>query len=674
MAPFTERPHAFQNIGDGTYFHSGLLAIRAAVAAGVNMTYKILYNDAVAMTGGQPVEGHLSVAEITAQLRAERVGRIAVVSDEPGKYGRAPGFAAGVTVHERAELDAVQRELRELPGISAIVYDQVCAAEKRRRRKRGRMADPARRVLINPLVCEGCGDCSVQSNCVAVEPLETEFGRKRAIDQSSCNKDYSCVDGFCPAFVTVEGGTLRRPEPAPLDAAAFASLPEPLVADHDRTVSVLVTGIGGTGVVTVGAVLAMAAHLEGRSASVYDMTGLAQKGGAVLSHVKIAPARAPPPAPRVGIGEADVVLGCDLVVTASPEVLRALDPGRTRLALNTHLVPTAAFQLNPDVDFHARDLIARITTAAGAAHAASVDATGAARRLLGDTVGTNLFMVGFALQHGWLPLGRESLERAIELNGAAIALNRRALTLGRLAAADPDRFLGLVAAHDRAPAPGAGTPREIRERFLVGYQDARYAARYRALLERVAAAEAERAPGRSELAAAVTRYYFKLLAYKDEYEVARLYAGAEFRQLLTGTFAGAYRLRFHLAPPGMARPDPVTGEPRKIRFGGWLLPAFGLLARLRVLRGTPFDPFGYRAERRLERRLITDYERLVDELLSGLTPERHPLAVELASLPEQIRGYGHVKARHLAAAEVRRSELLAQFRGAGGGETARRAA
>ncbi len=662
MAPFTERPHAFQNLGDGTYFHSGLLAIRAAVAAGVSMTYKILYNDAVAMTGGQPVEGRLSVGEIARQLRAERVARIAVVSDDPSRYGTRGDIPAGVTVHERGELDAVQRELRAIRGVSAIVYDQVCAAEKRRRRKRGRMPDPARRVLINPLVCEGCGDCSVQSNCVSVEPLETEFGRKRAIDQSSCNKDYSCIQGFCPAFVTVEGGALRRPEPARLDDAMLASLPEPAAAAADLAACVLVTGIGGTGVVTVGAVLAMAAHLEGRAATIYDMTGLAQKGGAVLSHVKFAPAGSPPAAPRVGIGEADLVLGCDLVVAASPEVLRSLAAGRTRVALNTHLVPTAAFQLNPDVDFRARDLVARLTSAAGDGHAACVDATGAARTLLGDTVGTNLFMVGYALQLGWLPLGRASLERAIELNGAAVALNRRALALGRLAAADPPRFAALLAGLATAPAAAAGTPLEIRERFLAGYQNAAYAARYRALVERVAAAEARLAPGRGELVAAVTRYYFKLLAYKDEYEVARLHAGAEFGQLLAATFAGRFRLRFHLAPPGLARRDPASGEPRKTSVGGWLLPVFGVLARLRFLRGTPFDPFGYQAERRLERRLIADYERLVDELLAGLSPAQHALAVELASLPEQIRGYGHVKARHLATVEKRQAELLGRFR------------
>ncbi|MBS0393437.1 MAG: indolepyruvate ferredoxin oxidoreductase family protein [Proteobacteria bacterium] len=669
LAPFTSQPHVFQNLGDGTYFHSGLLAIRAAVAAGVNLTYKILVNDAVAMTGGQPVEGHLSVAEITHQLRAERVARIAVVSDEPGKYGAAPGFAAGVSVHARAELDAVQRELRAVRGVSAIVYDQVCAAEKRRRRKRGRMPDPSRRLLINPLVCEGCGDCSQRSNCVSVTPLETEFGRKRAIDQSSCNKDYSCAEGFCPAFVSIEGGELRRAEPALLDAAVLADLPEPA---STAAGSVLVTGIGGTGVVTVGAVLAMAAHLEGKGASVYDMTGLAQKGGAVLSHVKIGPPQAAPAAPRVGLGEADLVLGCDLVVAGAADVLRAIDAGRTRLALNTHLVPTAAFQLNPDVEFQPQALVAQLSERVGEARSARVDATGAARELLGDAVGANLFLVGFALQLGWLPVGRAALERAIELNGAAVVLNRRALALGRLAAADPARFAALRAA---PPAEAAARPPlERRAEYLAAYQDAAYAARYRALVARVAAAEAQGTPGRQGLAEAVMRYYFKLLAYKDEYEVARLYAGPEFAALLEATFSGRYRLRFHLAPPGLAPRDPATGQPRKLSIGGWLRPVLGVLARLRFLRGTPLDPFGWRAERRLERRLIADYERLVAELVDGLTPARHALAVELASLPEHIRGYGHVKERHLAAVLERQAKLLAQFRAAPGPAALERAA
>ena len=662
IAPFTDMPHAFQNLGDGTYFHSGLLAVRAAVTAGVNITYKILVNDAVAMTGGQAVEGQLSVAEISRQLRAERVQEIAVVSDDVGKYGRSPGFAPGVTLHDRGELEAVQRRLREVEGVSALIYDQVCAAEKRRRRKRGRLPDPPRRVVINPLVCEGCGDCSVQSNCVSIEPLETEFGRKRVIEQSSCNKDYSCIGGFCPSFVTVDGGQLARPDPVRMDAELFAALPEPATLPCERVVSVLITGIGGTGVVTVGAVLGMAAHLEGLAASVYDMTGLAQKGGAVLSHLKVGRDADALAATRVGMLEADLVIGCDLVVTGSAEVLRCVDPGRTRVALNTHLVPTATFQLDPDADFREQQCLAGIEAVAGADRIARVEATQAARLLLGDAVATNLFLVGFALQRGWLPLRRESIERAIALNGAAVELNRRALAFGRLAAEDPGRIGRLCAALAPEPVPVAGTPLDARARFLTDYQDAAYAARYRALVQRVAAAEAAQAPGRSGLAEAVTRYYFKLLAYKDEYEVARLLAGREFRAQLARMFTGDYRLRFHLAPPVLARRDPRSGAPLKRELGSWLLPVFRLLARLRFLRGTVFDPFGRQAERRLERGLIADYERLVAELTTGLAPERHALAVELASWPEHVRGFGHVKERHVKLAATRRDELLRRWR------------
>jgi indolepyruvate ferredoxin oxidoreductase len=662
-APFSGMEHAFQNIGDGTYFHSGLLAIRAAVTAGTRITYKLLYNDAVAMTGGQAVEGGLTVADIARQLRAERVARIAVVSDDPGKYGRAPGFPEGVTVHPREDLDAVQRQLRGVPGVSALIYDQVCAAEKRRRRKRGRLAQPARRVFINPLVCEGCGDCSVKSNCVSVEPLETEFGRKRTIDQSSCNRDLSCVEGFCPSFVTAEADSPGARRAAAGDAGVPVTLPEPPPAAADAVARVLVTGIGGTGVVTVGALLAMAAHLEGRSASVFDMTGLAQKGGAVLSHVKIGADSAMLGAPRVGVLEADVILGCDLVVAGSADVLRSIDAGRTRCALNSHLVPTAAFQLNPDIRFDAEECLARIGAVAGDAAIGRFDATRAARLLLGDTVGANLMVVGYALQRGWLPVGSASLERAIELNGVAVELNRRAFALGRLAAADPERFAALVAA-----VPGGDTPVAVapatparRAEFLVGYQDAAYAARYQALVARAAAAEATAVPGATGFAEAVARSYFRLLAYKDEYEVARLHAGDEFRGALRRAFGEARHLRFHLAPPWLAKSKDGRA-PRKVEFGAWILPAFALLARLRGLRGTPFDPFGAQAERRLERALIGDYEALVEELIPGLSPARHATAVELAALWEQARGFGHVKAAAVARLRARQDALLALFR------------
>jgi len=670
IAPFTGLRHVFQNLGDGTYFHSGLLAIRGAVTAGVNITYKILVNDAVAMTGGQPVEGHLSVAELTHQLRAERVQRIAVVSDDIAKYGPAPPFAAGVTVHHRSALDVLQRELRETPGVSALLYDQTCAAEKRRRRKRGRLPVPARRMLINELVCEGCGDCSTTSNCVSIEPRETEFGRKRAIDQSSCNQDYSCADGFCPAFVSVRGATLRREAPTDIEAA-LVGLPDPQPFVGAPRMSVLITGIGGTGVVTVGAVLAMAAHLDGLAASVFDMTGLAQKGGAVLSHLKLAARSAEIAAPRVGMLAADVILGCDLVVTASAEVLRSMNPERTRLVANSHLVPTAAFQGNPDVDFRAEELHQAIARSLGSGESERIDFTLAATTLLGDAVAANLLLVGFALQRGWLPVSVSAVKRAVELNGTAVELNRAALQLGRLAAHAPEHFAQLIRERTTArgttsvPAiqdgEGATEARiQVREAFLTEYQDRAYAQRYRSLIDRVAAREQIVAPGSKLLTEAVARGYFKLLAYKDEYEVARLHATSLAGQL-DATFSGAAKLSFHLAPPGVARADPQTGQIRKIELGSWILPVFRLLAKFKFLRGTVFDPFGYTAERKMERRLITEYEELVNHVAQTLRPERLDLAAELGSLPDGIRGFGHVKDRHVAAVKKRETELRQQW-------------
>ncbi|RLA30959.1 MAG: indolepyruvate ferredoxin oxidoreductase, partial [Gammaproteobacteria bacterium] len=431
IAPFTDTPHVFQNIGDGTYAHSGLLAIRAAAAANTRITYKLLYNDAVAMTGGQPVEGAFSVAEIARQLLAERVLRVVVVSDEPDKYRGNHALPGEVTAHHRDRLDAVQRELREVQGTTVLIYDQTCATEKRRRRKRGRLVDPARTVMINPRVCEGCGDCSVQANCVALVTRETPFGRNRQVDQSVCNKDYSCLRGFCPALVTVEGGTRRRPSATALDPGLFDGLPIPDRRDDGATI--LVTGIGGTGVVTVGALLSMAAHLEGQSAQVFDLTGLAQKNGAVFSYLRIGGQGDGRRAVRLGAGEADLLLGCDLVVAASDDALVTYDPERTHAVVNTNMVPTAQLQLDPDVDFHAADLLARIDEATGG-RLEAIDAAGHARRLLGDTIGSNLFLVGVALQRGLLPVSLPALEQAIELNGVAVELNLRALNLGRLAA------------------------------------------------------------------------------------------------------------------------------------------------------------------------------------------------------------------------------------------------
>ncbi len=672
LAPFTEMGHVFQNMGDGTYFHSGYLAVRACVAANVNMTFKILYNDAVAMTGGQPVDGQLSVPQLTRQLAAEGIQRIAVVTDEPHKYPIGTVFAAGVTVHHRDQLDAVQRELREWQGVSALVYDQTCAAEKRRRRKRGTFPDPQKRAFINQAVCEGCGDCSVKSNCLSVTPVETEFGRKRAIDQSSCNKDYSCINGFCPSFVTVHGGRLRKHKTG---AAAVEStaLPDPALPQIDRPFNILVAGVGGTGVVTIGALLGMAAHLEGKGASILDITGLAQKGGAVLSHVRIARRPEDIHAVRVAAGDADLVLGCDLVVAGNKEALSRMRAGASRAIVNDHETPTAGFTRNPDLVFPGAGLKDIIRRATGAARAEFVDATALATALLGDSIASNLFMLGFAYQKGQIPVSADAILRAIELNAVSVEMNRRAFEWGRRAAHDVKAVEAQARpALAQAPDLAQGNMHKMSRTFedvvarrvadLTAYQNAAYAKRYEALVARAKRAEAERAKGMAGFAEAVARYAYKVMAYKDEYEVARLYTDGAFLASVRNAFEGDYKLRFHLAPPLLAARDLVTGELQKREYGPWMLAAFRALAKLKVLRGSALDPFGYSAERRAERAAIGAYETLLDELCAGIDHDKHALAVELASIPEHVRGYGHVKERHLKAAKSRQDELLAAFR------------
>ncbi|MGH0037358.1 MAG: indolepyruvate ferredoxin oxidoreductase family protein [Myxococcota bacterium] len=673
QAPFTRVPHIFQNMGDGTYFHSGLLAIRAAVAAGVNITYKILVNGAVAMTGGQPIEGEAMEGEVTTpevvrQLVAEGVGRVAVLSDDIEKYASG-AFPAGVSVHPREEIDRVQRELRQVEGVSALVYDQTCAAEARRLRKRGELPDPDRRVVINELVCEGCGDCNVQSNCISVEPIETEFGRKRTINQSSCNKDYSCLQGYCPSFVTVVGGRPRKASAGVDDGGddRFAQLPDPVVAPVDRPYNVFVAGIGGTGVITIGALLGMAAHLEGKGCTLLDVTGLAQKNGPVSSHVRIAARPEDLHATRIPAGGADLVLGCDIVVTAGADGLAKMAPGRTRAVVNRHLAPTSDFASQPDLDLSTDRMEAAIVEAAGSEDNHFTEATELARALLGDSIGANLFLVGFALQKGWIPVGLPALHRAIELNGRAVQMNRRALAWGRLAAVD-------ASAVRQAAAPalrGADRPMRaesvdelvaVRVPFLTDYQNAAYARRYRERVEKVRGVEAGLGLEGEALARAVARSYFKLLAYKDEYEVARLYTDGAFQRQLETEFEGDYRIRFNLAPQMIFPRDPDTGRVRKVSAGAWVMTAFRWLARLRFLRGTPLDPFGWVPHRRLERELIRRYEATLDELLAGLSAENRDLAVEIASLPEHIRGFDTVKERSIEEAQAKEQDLLAAFR------------
>jgi len=669
QAPFMDETHVFANIGDGTYYHSGLMAIRAAVAAKVNVTYKILFNDAVAMTGGQRHDGPLNPAMISRQVAAEGVSQVAVVTDEPDKYPIGTDFAPGTTVHHRDGLDEVQRRLRAVPGTSVLIYDQTCAAEKRRRRKRGAFPDPDKRAFINELVCEGCGDCSTASNCMSVIPLETPFGRKRRIDQSNCNKDFSCVNGFCPSFVTVHGGRPRkaRADRRGVEADPFADLPLPEAATLERPYNILVTGVGGTGVITIGALLGMAAHIEGRSATLLDMTGLAQKGGAVLSHVRIARGNDQIHAVRLPVGGADLLLGCDMVVAGGREALSRTAPGQTRAVINAAEIPTAATVRNPDASFESRQLKRLIVDATGGNLAEFVDAGGLATALMGDSIATNLFMLGYAFQRGLIPLGLPSILRAIELNDVAVESSKRTFQWGRAAAHDQTAVEKIARPAMREPEakPEDETLEQAiarRAAFLTAYQDAAYARIYADAIAEIRRIEEARVSGRTGLTMAAARYLFKLMAYKDEYEVARLYADPAFARKLAAQFEGDYRLRFHLAPPLFAERDPASGRLLKSEYGPWVMTAFRLLARLKFLRGTAWDLFGRTAERKAERQAILDYRARLTELASALTSANHALAVEIASIPELIRGYGHVKERHLADARKKEAELLAAFR------------
>ena len=663
-APFSQRTHVFQNMGDGTFNHSGSMAVRAALASGVSMTFKVLFNDAVAMTGGQQNDGGLTAARVAHICRAEGVARIAVVSDEPGQL-RKSDFPGGSTFDDRRNLDRVQRELRDVPGVSLLVYEQTCAAEKRRRRRRGEFPDPDRRLFINDLVCEGCGDCGAASNCVAILPKETPFGRKREIDQSSCNKDYSCLEGFCPSFVSVMGGNPRTAL-GTTGHVDIPSLPQPEPPSLERPRSLLVSGVGGTGVVTIGALLAMAAHLEGKAAGVMEMAGLAQKGGAVLVHCRIARRPSEIGAIRLAAGEADGILAGDLVVAGSPASLATLDPERTVAVCNTHAVPTGQFAADPDLHLPTQRLIRQIR--GRAVETAFLDATRLAERLLGDAVFANIIVLGAAWQAGVIPVSGEALLRAIEVNGVAVEANCRAFEIGRWAAADPDGTAAVLEP-DLTVEKDFSQALATREAFLGQSRNAACARRYRELVLRAAEAEERVSPGKGELCDAAMRGYFKLLAYKDEYEVARLHL--DTRAQVRARFGAGSRLKFHLAPPLLARPD-GSGRIRKWTFGEWIIPVFRVLAASRQIRGTWLDPFARTAERRMERELIREYEALMEEVVVQLTPENHAAAVSLAALPLTIRGFGHVKAKSAREAAGRRGALLDEFRS--GTERAREAA
>lgn len=651
---FTGRRHIFQNLGEGTYYHSGSMAIRQAIAAKANITYKILFNDAVAMTGGQPVDGPISVHAIAQEVRAEGVERIALVSDQPEKFSPT-GLPHGVTIHHRRELDAVQRELREIKGVSVLIYEQACATEKRRRRKRGTMIDPQRFAVINDLVCEGCGDCSVASNCLSVEPKETPFGRKRQINLSNCNKDFSCLDGFCPSFVTVEGATRRKRQASAEDFAGRAAvLPRPAPPTLDKPYDLLITGVGGTGVVTVGALIAMAAHLEGRGSSVLDFTGFAQKFGPVLSFLRIAATPEAVNQVRIDNGSTDALIGCDIVVSSSPKASATYRTGM-RAVVNTAEMPTGDIVRRRDADLATRRRLKEIEQVAGPENVRAIDANALAEQLFGDAVFANIVMLGHAWQQGLVPVGLDALHHAIELNGVAVGRNRQAFAAGRLAAADPAAF---------APAPAAFETESLdeviarRERFLVEYQDRAWARRYRAGVDKVRAAE--RPFGSEALTDAVARSLFKLMSYKDEYEVARLHMQTGFLDELKRSFAGDFKVNYHFAPPFLGGDKDARGRPLKRQFGQWIQAPLRLMARLKGLRGTAFDIFGYTAERKMERALIDWYDGLIDEMVAQLPARAPDSLLALARAPMDIRGYGPVKDEAVSEVKARVARLLTE--------------
>ena len=667
VSQFVERKHMFQNMGDGTYSHSGILAIRAAVAAGTRVTFKLLYNDAVAMTGGQPVEMHISPVDMVNQLVAEGVRPVVLMSDEPDKYHSAK-LPEGVEVRHRDDLDQVQKALRETDGVSAIVYEQTCATEKRRRRKRGTFPDPDKRVFINQEVCEGCGDCSVQSNCMSVVPLETELGRKRQIDQSTCNKDFSCVKGYCPSFVTVKGAkvaTRISGDASKLDAM-LATLPEPAAAPLDKTFSMVVAGIGGTGVLTVGALIGMAAHLEGKGCTVLDMTGMAQKGGAVTSHIRIASSPDALGSTRLSFGHSDVIMACDAIVGSSQDVLKTIIPGHTRAIVNADVTPTGEFHRNRDARYDDRELVAAIERALRGGQLDHLHASSLSTAFMGDSIGTNVLMLGYAVQKGLLPLSVASLEEAICLNGTFVKGNLRIFAIGRLAAIALDELKRMI-----APPPAKLEDMGLediiahRKALLTEYQNAAYAAQYVDLVRQAERAVAQRGlEGGDILVREIAITLARLMAYKDEYEVARLYTDNRFWERLRNQFDGNLDVTIHLGSPLLLADRDAQGRPRKRALPArWVMPLFRLLARLKGLRGTAFDPFGYAAERRMERQLIADYRAMMNQVIENLTAANLAQAIELAGAATEVRGYGPIKEAAYEAYEKRKADLLASILG-----------
>lgn len=672
QAPFTDTKHVFQNLGDGTYFHSGILAIRQAIAAGVNITYKILYNDAVAMTGGQPVDGSLTVEQMIQQLQGEGVNRIALLSEDTDRHRSIKPQEEGLTIDHRDNLIPIEEELRDTTGTTVLIFDQTCAAEKRRRRKKGELEDPPTRVFINAEVCEGCGDCGIESNCLSVIPLETELGRKRQIDQSACNKDYSCLKGFCPSFVTVNGGSLRRSNAAAsADEQGWPTLPEPMIADIAmQPWNTVVTGVGGTGVLTIAAVMAMAAHIEGKGCATMNQTGLAQKFGAVVSHVRVGSSQDAINAVRIPAGDADLLLGCDLVVAAGDEAVAKVNVERSNAIVNDFSSATAEFVTDPDARIPSASMKQLISSEVGEGKTYFIDATDIATKLLGDSIASNMFLLGYALQKGLIPVSRASLEEAIRLNNVAVSFNLQALLWGRRAAVDLDAVMA-VAGLTAASILSEGGPQEslediVQDRVsrLTAYQSAAYATSFANFVNEIQRLESSRLSSQDgRFSEAVARSLYKLMAYKDEYEVARLYSNGEFRRQLGEMFEGNYKIQFHMAPPLVAGKDPATGKPKKIRLPGLTMLVFKMLAPFKFLRGTALDVFGYSKERREERETIEWFKALVLKTASEMDDTNHDIAIQIVQVPMKIRGYGHVKSANLALAKAKTKTLTRQFNG-----------
>ena len=671
-APFSKRNHVFQNMGDGTYTHSGSLAIRAAISAKRTLTFKLLFNDAVAMTGGQSLDGGLTADRVARQMIADGVARCVLVTEAPENY-RKSVMPTEISVRPRRDLMEVQAELAAVSGVTVLIYDQTCASEKRRRRKRGLLPKAPERAFINSAVCEGCGDCGVQSNCVAIVPLETEFGLKRKIDQSSCNQDMSCVNGFCPSFVTLRGAEPRKatgPKAATSRDEFWTSIPEPRLPDlNAKPFAMIANGIGGTGVVTVSAVLAQAAHIAGLGFGAIDMTGMAQKGGAVTCHMRVAKSADAIHAIRLGSGNADLILGGDLVVTASSKILQLMDPGKTGVVYSTHESVTGEFTRDGNALVPGRRLRALLEERVGPDALHGFNAHACALQLFGDSLPANFLLVGYAYQVALMPIPAGAIEEAIQLNGAGAKTNIEAFRAGRLAAHDRPAFNQMIGAGADPSEPSTPTLENIvatRARHLIAYQGSGLAEQYRARVARIAKIESTRVSGSSRLASAVAEGYHKVLAYKDEYEVARLLSEPSFGRSIDSAFEGAQGMRFHLAPPLLSAlfKDKASGKPRKIAVPAWIaLPMFRLLARAKWMRGRPWDLFGYNFERKLERRMIADYEVALDEIEQQVAVSNHEAAIALARQPLSVKGFGHVKFSKLDSFEKERAKLLAEIRG-----------